>query len=63
MLNDYRDILTPEELADVLGVSLKSVYRLLHEHVIGYKRIGTKYLIPKVCVQDYLNSARYTVKR
>ena len=49
--------------AKALGVSQKSAYRLLHERVIGYKRIGTKYLIPKVCVLDYLNSARYTAKR
>ena len=63
MLNDYRDVLTPDELAKALGVSQKSAYRLLHEHVIGYKRIGTKYLIPNVCVLDYLNSARYTAKR
>ena len=63
MLNDDRDVLTPDELAKVLGVSQKSAYRLLHERVIGYKRIGTKYLIPKVCVLDYLNSARYTANR
>lgn len=28
---------------------------------IGHKRIGKNIRIPKVCVVDYLNSARYTV--
>lgn len=63
MLNEYRDVLTPDELAKALGISQKSAYQLLHDGMIGFKRIGKKYLVPKVCVLDYLNSARYTVKR
>lgn len=63
MLNEYRDVLTPDELAKALGISQKSAYQLLHDGTIGFKRIGKKYLVPKVCVLDYLNSARYTVKR
>ena len=61
MLNNYPDVLTPEQVAAILGISRKSVYRLLRERVIGSKRIGTKYLIPKCCLVDYLNSARYAV--
>ena len=63
MLNEYRDILTPEELARALGLSRKSAYQLLHDGIIGSKRIGKKYLVPKICVLDYINSARYTVHR
>ena len=63
MLNDYRDILTPEELARALGISRKYAYRLLHDGMIGSKRVGKKYLVPKICVLDYIISARYTVKR
>lgn len=63
MLNEYRDILTPEELARALGISRKSAYMLLHDGVIGCKRIGKKYLIPKICVLDYINSARYAINR
>lgn len=55
MLNEYRDILTPEELARALGISRKSAYQLLHDGIIGSKRIGKKYLVPKICVLDYIN--------
>lgn len=55
--------MTPEQVAAVLCISRKSVYRLLRERTIGSKRIGKKYIIPKRCVVDYLVSASYTVKR
>lgn len=63
MLNSYGDTMTVNEVAEALGICEKSVYRLLKEHSLGYKRIGRKYLIPKCCVTEYLSSARYTVKR
>lgn len=63
MLNNYPDVMTPEQVAAVLCIFRKSVYRLLRERTIGSKRIGKKYIIPKRCVVDYLVSASYTVKR
>lgn len=63
VLNEYKDAMTVKEVAAALSVCEKSVYRLLKEHSLGCKRIGRKYLIPKCCVAEYLNSARYTVKR
>ena len=63
MLNNYPDVMTPEQVAAVLCISRKSVYRLLRERTTGSKRIGKKYIIPKRCVVDYLVSASYTVKR
>lgn len=61
MLRDYPDVLNSEQVAEVLGISRKSVYRLLRERTIGSKRIGSKYIIPKRCLVDYLDSARYAV--
>ena len=63
MLNHYPDVLTVEQAAHILCVSEKSLYRLLRDGAIGCKRIGRKYLIPKLCVADYLCSARYAAKR
>ena len=62
MLKEYPDVMTPKQVAAALRISRKSVYRLLRERIIGSKRVGAKYIIPKCCVADYLNSARYVVK-
>lgn len=61
MFNSYGDILTVEELAKALGIGKNKAYELVQNHVIGYKKIGRKYLIPKSCLVDYVQSAQYTV--
>lgn len=61
MLNDYPDVMTVKQLAEVLGIGLNTAYSLVHNGTIGSKRIGNKFIIPKVCVIDYLQSAKYTV--
>lgn len=61
MLKDYPDVLTPRQVAEALVISENSAYRLIRQRVIGSKKVGRKILVPKVCVIDYLTSARYTV--
>lgn len=61
MLNSYPDVLTVEQLAQALGIGQNAAYRLINSGTIGHKRIGKTIRIPKVCVTDYLNSARYGV--
>ena len=63
MLRDYSDVLTVKQVADILGIGLNSAYRLVKEKQIGCIRVGKRILIPKVCVADYLTSARNTVMR
>lgn len=63
LLRDYPDVLTVKQVAEVLCICEKSVYRLLDAHSIGFRRVGRKYLVPKQCVAEYLSSARYMVKR
>lgn len=62
LFNDYPDVLSPKLVAKALNVSVNSVYRLINNGELGYKRMGRKILVPKVCLKDYINSARYTVK-
>lgn len=61
MFNDYPDILTPAQAAQALHIGKNSVYKLVSQRQIGCKRIGRKIIIPKRCLIDYINSARYTV--
>ena len=63
MLRDYPDVLTVKQMAGILGIGLNSAYRLVKEKQIGCIRVGKRILIPKVCVADYLTSARNTVMR
>ena len=61
MLNDFPDVMTVKDLANALGIGQNTAYSLVKKRVIGSKRIGKKYIIPKSCVIDYLQSAKYTV--
>lgn len=63
MLNDYDDVMSVAELAQALCISRSMAYRLVNDSIVGSLRVGKKILIPKVCVADYLNSARYGVQR
>lgn len=59
MLNEYPDVLTVQQLAEILCIGEAAAYRLVKERTIGSVRMGRTIRIPKVCVVDYLNAARY----
>lgn len=61
MFKEYPDVLTVRQVSEALGIGINSAYRLVHERSIGYKKIGKKILVPKTCLLDYVQSARYTV--
>ena len=50
-------------LSEILGIGINAAYRLVNDGTIGCRRIGKTIRIPKVCVTDYINAARFTVKR
>ena len=53
-INDYPDILTVPEISDLLGVSTKTVYKLLKEEKIEKRVVGREFKILKVNVAAYL---------
>ena len=53
-ISDYPDILTVPEASEMLGVSTKTVYKLLREGQIAKKAVGRAFKIPKINVLDYL---------
>jgi hypothetical protein len=61
VFKDYPDILSVQQMAQALGIGINSAYQLIHDHAIGCKRVGKKIIVPKACLVDYVNSARYTV--
>jgi excisionase family DNA binding protein len=61
MFNAFPDVLNVEQLAEALGVGRNKAYELVHENMIGSIRVGRRILIPKMCLIDYMLSARYKV--
>ena len=53
-ISDYPDILTVQEASELLGVSTKTVYKLIKEGQIEKRAVGREFKIPKVNVTDYL---------
>ena len=48
MLKEYPDIMTVEQMCEVLGISTKTGYRLLREKKICCLKVGRAYRIPNV---------------
>lgn len=55
MLNRYNDILTVDELCEVLKIGKNTAYALLKSGEIKSVKIGRVYKIPKRSVIKYLN--------
>lgn len=60
MFENYPDIMTVKQLAQALGIGLNSAYELVNTNEIGNRKVGRKILIPKTCVIDFVDAARYT---
>ena len=54
MFSNYPDVVTIEQLMEMLGVGRNSAYRLINEKRIKTVSIGRKHIIPKKCVIDFL---------
>ncbi len=54
MLEQYEDILTIDELCEVLMIGKNHAYRLLTEKKIKAFRIGKKWKIPKSSVENFI---------
>lgn len=48
--------LTPEEVAERLGLSLDTTYRLLRERRISAKRVGRRYVVPLEGIASFLET-------
>lgn len=54
MLNQYEDIITVEELCEILKTGKNRVYELLQTNQIRAFRLGRNWKIPKISVEHYL---------
>lgn len=58
MFRDYPDVLTPQQVQEMLGVGQRLTYQLLREGKIQNVRMGKLYRVPKAAVIDYLYSGK-----
>ncbi|WP_371371022.1 helix-turn-helix domain-containing protein [Sporomusa aerivorans] len=54
MFNDYHDILTVDELCELLSIGKNTAYTLLASGQIKAVRLNRVWKIPKIAVADYI---------
>lgn len=57
MLEKYKDVLSVNELLEILPLGKNSIYNLLHSGAIKYIRVGARIIIPKKYLIDFLDQA------
>ena len=57
MLEQYGDILTVNEVQEILKINRKTVYRLIKSKKFFGKKIGKVYRIPKQSICEYILGA------
>jgi excisionase family DNA binding protein len=63
MFEAYKDVLTVEDLTEMLHVCKSSVYYLLQTRQLYSVRVGRKYLVPKNSVLLFLNESCYNAQQ
>lgn len=54
MFRNYPDVVTPEQVQQMLGIGRRKAYELLKSGELPSIRMGRLYRIPKISVIDYL---------
>lgn len=54
LFRDYPDVVTVEQMATMLGISLKSAYHIVHNNKVKYFKIGRTYRVAKYHILEYL---------
>ena len=55
-LDEYGDVLSPQDVHDILGIGYNKTYELLKTGAIKNFKIGRGRKIPKRCLEDYIVS-------
>lgn len=58
MFNDYSDIVTIDELCEMLRIGRNKAYALLRNGDIKAARCGRLWIISKAAVEDFVNAYR-----
>lgn len=56
MLEDFKDVLTTKELSMILPLGRSMIYKMLKDGTIKSIRVGTRIIVPKQSVIDFLTA-------
>ena len=59
MFEEYPDMLTVHQIAQILRIGRNKAYALVNSGDINSLRIGRKHLVPKVWLIDFIEGLRY----
>lgn len=59
ILEEYGDILTVEDIMEILHVGRNTAYKLVNMNVIPSFKVGKRYLIPKKNLYVYLHAVTH----
>jgi excisionase family DNA binding protein len=54
MFDNYDDVVTIDDLLEMLGIGRNKAYELLQTSKIKSFKIGKSYRIPKICIQKFI---------
>lgn len=57
MFENYPDILTVPQVCEALSVSKNTIYKVLSDGTIPHIRVGSKYLVPKPCLIEFIEKS------
>lgn len=60
MFREYPDVVSVDQMSEMLGISTKTAYRLLQENRIEHFKVGRTYKIPKLHIFSYLRVIQRT---
>ena len=60
-LSDYGDILTVNDVKEILGIGSNTAYKLLISGTIKNFKIGSVRKIPKWCLEDFIRTSVATI--
>lgn len=59
MISENNEILTPEEVGEILKIGKNATYALLKDNKISSFKIGRNYKIPRTSIDSYIKNEIY----
>ena len=57
MFKDYPDVVTVQQMREMLNIGLGNAYELVRSNIIKSRKIGATYRIPKRYIIDFILAA------